>query len=111
MHCWPIVHSAEVTQICAEPMVDDAVAGRHDPPAATTWHLVFACVVFATPQHTEPAAQSIWPRQANPAWKEVHELLCGMHEPFGSMSTQHVLVLRLQSCALGWIPHFCGPPA
>jgi hypothetical protein len=66
MQVWPIVHSAEVAQTCAPPMVEVGFwAEGQYPPCATVWHEVFALLVleFASPQHTWPVPQSTAPRQ------------------------------------------------
>jgi hypothetical protein len=62
MQAWPIVHSAEVEQTCAPPLVADGVwADGQYPPCATAWHEVLAVLVFesARPQQTCPWLQSI----------------------------------------------------
>jgi hypothetical protein len=82
MHGWPMVHSADETQSCADPIVASAVEGWQDWPEATDWHAVFAEVVVATPQHTIPdPEQSIAPRHEKPAVRSGHELPCATHVP------------------------------
>jgi hypothetical protein len=66
MQVWPIVHSAEVEQTCAPPLVEVGFwAEGQYPPCATGWHEVFALLVLesAMPQQTWPVLQSIAPRQ------------------------------------------------
>jgi hypothetical protein len=86
-------------------MFSVAVVGTH-APGATCWHAVFASVAFATPQQIQPGpVQSIAPRQLKPAYKLGHAVPWGTHWPWAKLFTQHVLVLRLQSCAFDWTPH------